>query len=57
LSERPLLVGVGISTPEQAEQAAAFSDGVIVGSALVRRLVEGDLQGALDAARAFRAVL
>lgn len=57
LSERPLLVGVGISTPEQAEQAASFSDGVIVGSALVRRLVDGDRQGALDAAAAFRAVL
>lgn len=57
LSERPLLVGVGISTPEQAEQAASFSDGVIVGSALVRRLVEGDVQEAVDAARAFREVL
>lgn len=57
LSQRPLLVGVGISTPEQAEEAASFSDGVIVGSALVRRLVDGDRQGALDAARAFRAAL
>ena len=57
LSERPLLVGVGISTPKQARQAASFSDGVIVGSALVRRLVDGDRQGAVDAARAFRGVL
>ena len=57
LTDRPLLVGVGISTPDQAEQAASFSDGVIVGSALVRRLIEGDRQGALDAARGFRAAL
>jgi len=57
LTDRPLLVGVGISTPDQAKQAASFSDGVIVGSALVRRLVEGDRRGALDAARGFRAVL
>ena len=57
LTERPLLVGVGISTPGQAEQAGSFSDGVIVGSALVRPLVEGDRQGALDAARSFRSAL
>lgn len=35
----PCAVGFGISTPEQAEKMAALSDGVIVGSAIVR-LVE-----------------
>ncbi|NCY03923.1 MAG: tryptophan synthase subunit alpha, partial [Planctomycetia bacterium] len=32
----PILVGFGISTPEQARAVAAVADGVIVGSALVR---------------------
>ena len=36
----PILVGFGISTPEQAQAVAAVADGVIVGSALVRRLAE-----------------
>ncbi len=33
-------VGVGVSTPEQAAQVATYADGVIVGSALVRALVD-----------------
>jgi len=36
----PILVGFGISTPEQARAVAAVADGVIVGSALVRHLAE-----------------
>ena len=57
LTDTPLLVGVGISTPEHASQAARFADGVIVGSALVRRLLEGDRRGALAVATAFRSAL
>ncbi|HEX4832100.1 MAG TPA: tryptophan synthase subunit alpha [Trebonia sp.] len=34
----PVAVGLGVSTPEQAAQVAGFADGVIVGSAYVRRL-------------------
>ena len=40
-TDKPVLLGVGLSTPEQAVEAASVSDGVIVGSALVRRLLEG----------------
>jgi tryptophan synthase alpha chain len=40
-TDKPVLLGVGISTPEQAAEAAASADGVIVGSALVRRLLDG----------------
>ncbi len=36
----PLVLGVGISDPEQAQAAAAIADGVIVGSAIVRRVLE-----------------
>lgn len=41
VSDAPVLVGVGISTPEQAREACRVADGVVVGSALVRRLLEG----------------
>jgi tryptophan synthase alpha chain len=41
ITDKPVLIGVGISTPAQAAQAAASADGVIVGSALVRRLLDG----------------
>ena len=41
VTDRPVLLGVGISTPDQAAEAATHADGVIVGSALVRRLLEG----------------
>ncbi len=35
----PLVVGFGISTPEQAARVAHLADGVIIGSALHRRSV------------------
>ncbi|WP_204516821.1 tryptophan synthase subunit alpha [Brevibacillus fulvus] len=34
----PAAVGFGISTPEQVREVAAFSDGVIVGSAIVQQI-------------------
>ncbi len=37
---RPLAVGFGISTPEQAAAVAGVADGVVVGSALVRLVEE-----------------
>jgi tryptophan synthase alpha chain len=42
VTEKPVLIGVGISTPDQAVAASAVADGVVVGSALVRRLVDGE---------------
>jgi tryptophan synthase alpha chain len=41
VTDKPVLLGVGVSTAAQAVEAAADADGVIVGSALVRRLLEG----------------
>jgi tryptophan synthase alpha chain len=40
LSEVPVALGFGLSTPEQVGAAAALADGVVVGSALVRFLEE-----------------
>lgn len=52
VTDIPIVFGVGISTPEQALEAArAGADGVIVGSALVRLVLE-----APDAASAARAL-
>lgn len=40
-SDVPIFVGIGITTPDQAAQAAHHSDGVIVGSALVATILKG----------------
>jgi tryptophan synthase alpha chain len=40
VTAKPLAVGFGISSPAQAAHVAALADGVIVGSALVRRAGE-----------------
>lgn len=53
-TDKPVLLGVGISTPEQAVEAAASADGVIVGSALVRIILSG---GGPEEAGAFVASL
>lgn len=37
MTNKPLAVGFGISRPEQVRKVAAMADGVIVGSALMRR--------------------
>ncbi len=50
VTDLPVCVGVGVSTPEQATQVCGVADGVVVGSALVRRLVEG---GGAEAAATF----
>ena len=47
-------MGVGIAEPAQAAEACAFADGVVVGSALVRPLLEEDPPSALALAWAFR---
>jgi Tryptophan synthase alpha chain len=38
MTDTPVCVGLGVSSGAQAAQVAAFADGVIVGSALVRCL-------------------
>lgn len=38
----PVAVGIGVSTPAQAREVAAFADGVIVGTAVVKGIAEAD---------------
>ncbi len=55
-SRKPVAVGFGISTPEEAADVARFADGVIVGSSIVKKVAEpeeslraylGSLRGAI----------
>ena len=60
VTDTPVLIGVGIGTPEQAVEVCAVADGVVVGSAIVRRMLSdgtpesvaalvGEFRAALDA--------
>ncbi|BAJ27872.1 MULTISPECIES: tryptophan synthase subunit alpha [Kitasatospora] len=54
----PVCVGLGVSDADQAAEVAGFADGVIVGSAFVKRLLEADEPAAgLAAVRALAAEL
>jgi tryptophan synthase alpha chain len=41
ITDKPVLVGVGISNAKQAVEICAEADGVVIGSALMRRVLEG----------------
>ena len=40
VTDIPCAIGFGISTPDQAREMAAYADGVIIGSAIVRLIAE-----------------
>ena len=59
VTDLPVIIGFGVSTPPQAAELAAEADGVVVASALMRRLLDGagpnelgamvaDLRSAID---------
>ena len=52
LTDLPLAMGFGVGTPEQVAEVARLTDGVVVGSAIVRFIEENasspDLAGALE---------
>jgi tryptophan synthase alpha chain len=41
ITDKPVLVGVGVSSAAQAVEVCAEADGVVIGSALMRRVLEG----------------
>lgn len=53
-TDLPVLLGVGISSPELAQQACEVADGVIVGAAVVGRVLDGDLDGAIGLVKSMR---
>jgi tryptophan synthase alpha chain len=57
-SDVPALIGIGIATPDQANEAATVSDGIIVGSALVQIILDGgDASGIESFIREFRTAI
>jgi tryptophan synthase alpha chain len=49
VTDKPVLVGVGVSNAAQAVEVCGVADGVVIGSALIRRLLDGE--GPLGAGR------
>lgn len=41
-TDLPAVMGFGVSTPAQAAEVAAYADGVVVASALMRRVLDGE---------------
>ncbi len=52
-----MLVGFGISGPETAKQVLPFCDGIIIGSAVIKRLLDGDVDGAVGLVAMLKEVL
>lgn len=57
VSPAPLGVGFGVSSPEQARGIAAYADGVVVGSAFVRKLHEQGMDAAVEFVASLRAAM
>ncbi|MBI4690759.1 MAG: tryptophan synthase subunit alpha [Nitrospirae bacterium] len=48
ITDKSIAVGFGVSTPEEAEAVSRISDGVIVGSAIVKKVQENSDEGIRD---------
>jgi tryptophan synthase alpha chain len=54
MTDLPIAVGFGISTPAQAAAITPLADGIVIGSALVRLIGEnGKSAGLIDQASSF----
>lgn len=57
ITDKPVLVGVGVSNAEQAYQATRVADGVIQGASVVRRLMDGGADSVGDYVAEVRAAI
>lgn len=58
ITDVPVLVGVGIGSPKQAAEVCEVADGVVIGSAVVRRMLdEGTPEAVAELVSSFRAAL
>ena len=58
VTDRPVLVGVGVGTPAQAAEVCEVADGAVVGSAIVARMLDGGgPEGVAELVAEFRAAL
>lgn len=47
-TDLPILVGIGVSSPEQAAEACRSADGVVIGSAVVARVMDEGAAAAVE---------
>lgn len=58
ITDKPVLVGVGVGTPTQAVEVSEVADGAIVGSAVVQRMLDGaGPEGVAELVAEFRVAL
>jgi tryptophan synthase alpha chain len=58
VTDKPVIIGFGVSTPDQARALCQEADGVVVASALMRGMLDGDSPEALgDQVVAMRSAL
>jgi tryptophan synthase alpha chain len=56
-TDRPALVGVGVSTAAQAAEACSFADGAIVGSALIKAVMDDGVEAGVGLVKQMREAL
>ncbi len=47
-TKKPIYMGFGISTPRDAAEASTLTDGVIVGSAILKKIASGESPGKIE---------
>lgn len=57
VTEIPVLIGVGISSPEQAVEACQVADGVVIGTSVVRAMMAGGAEAVAELVGEFRRAL
>ncbi len=57
VTDKPVLIGVGVSSPSQAVEVCSVADGVVVGSAVIRKIIDGSVDEAIDFVGSLRAGL
>lgn len=48
ITHKPVAIGIGVSTPRQAVEVAEVADGVVIGSAIIRKLIDDGFEAAVD---------
>lgn len=57
ITDKPVAIGVGVSSPEQAAEVCTVADGVVIGSAVIRKIVDGSVDDAIDFVASVRQAL
>ncbi len=58
ITDKPVVIGIGVSNPEQAAEICQIADGVVVASAIIRQMLEGgSIEQAIDFVGELRSAL